>query len=206
LTVSTVDAKGDLLVGTGADAVGRLAVGTNGQLLSAASGESSGLKWANPGMTLINTTSFSAVSSVSVNNVFTSTYDNYYIEVDFSVPSTGGDTAFKLRSSGTDKSTNYSMTGTTLSGTTVGGYGTGTTTLFYIALSTATDLHFVRMNVSRPAISGQTAIMADVVGSTDRRYIQSGRQTETATFDGFTFYNVGSNNMAGKIKVFGVNQ
>jgi hypothetical protein len=46
LTVSTVDAKGDLLVGTGADAVGRLAVGaSNGQILTVASGESSGMKW-----------------------------------------------------------------------------------------------------------------------------------------------------------------
>jgi hypothetical protein len=60
------------------------------------------------------------------------------------------------------------------------------------------------MNVSRPAISGQTAIMADVVGSTDRRYIQSGRQTETTTFDGFTFYNVGSNNMTGSIHIYGL--
>ena len=50
LTVSTVDAKGDLLVGTGADAVGRLAVGTDGQLLSAASGETTGLKWTNIGL------------------------------------------------------------------------------------------------------------------------------------------------------------
>jgi hypothetical protein len=79
LTVSTVDAKGDLLVGTGADAVGRLAVGTNGQLLAADSGETSGLKWANGGLTLIDTETFSAVSSVSVDNVFSATYDNYKI-------------------------------------------------------------------------------------------------------------------------------
>jgi hypothetical protein len=45
LTVSTVDAKGDLLVGTGADAVGRLAVGTDGQMLIANSGQTSGLQW-----------------------------------------------------------------------------------------------------------------------------------------------------------------
>jgi hypothetical protein len=45
LTVSTVDAKGDLLVGTGADAVGRLAVGTNGQTLIADSTASTGLKY-----------------------------------------------------------------------------------------------------------------------------------------------------------------
>jgi hypothetical protein len=45
LTVTTIDAKGDLLVGTADNTVGRLAVGTNGQYLAAASGETTGLKW-----------------------------------------------------------------------------------------------------------------------------------------------------------------
>ena len=41
-----VDAKGDLIVATSADAVSRLAVGTNDYVLTAASGEATGLKWA----------------------------------------------------------------------------------------------------------------------------------------------------------------
>jgi hypothetical protein len=40
-----VDAKGDLLVGTAADTPGRLAVGTNGQVLTAASTTGTGLAW-----------------------------------------------------------------------------------------------------------------------------------------------------------------
>lgn len=39
------DAKGDLAGGTGADAASRLAVGSNGAILMAASGETTGLKW-----------------------------------------------------------------------------------------------------------------------------------------------------------------
>lgn len=39
------DAKGDLAGGTGANTAARLAVGTNGQILSADSGETTGLKW-----------------------------------------------------------------------------------------------------------------------------------------------------------------
>jgi hypothetical protein len=46
LTVTTIDAKGDLLVGTAADTIGRLAVGTNGQYLVADSAETTGLKFA----------------------------------------------------------------------------------------------------------------------------------------------------------------
>jgi len=43
---TTIDAKGDLLVGTAADTVGRLAVGTNGYYLSANSATATGLQWA----------------------------------------------------------------------------------------------------------------------------------------------------------------
>jgi hypothetical protein len=106
LTVSTVDAKGDLLVGTGADAVGRLAVGTDGQLLSAASGETSGLKWANGGLTLIKTDSFSAVSSVNVDSVFSATYDNYRVLCNITNASADCVIYLKLRA-GTDSSAGY---------------------------------------------------------------------------------------------------
>lgn len=43
---TTIDAKGDLIVGTGADTFNRLAVGTNNYVLTADSSTSTGLKWA----------------------------------------------------------------------------------------------------------------------------------------------------------------
>ena len=48
ITAGTVDAKGDLIVGSADDAVARLGVGTNGQVLTAASGATYGLQWADP--------------------------------------------------------------------------------------------------------------------------------------------------------------
>jgi len=57
-----VDAKGDLITATAADTPARLAVGTNGQLLSADSTAATGLAWtaapSSGGMTLISTTTF----------------------------------------------------------------------------------------------------------------------------------------------------
>lgn len=48
IPATIVDAKGDLIVATTADAVARRAVGSNGQVLTADSAESTGVKWATP--------------------------------------------------------------------------------------------------------------------------------------------------------------
>ena len=76
----TIDAKGDLLVGTANDTVSRLAVAsTAGYLLSVDSAEATGLKWAAPGgggggLTLLETLSLSG----TVNSVTSSTISGSY--------------------------------------------------------------------------------------------------------------------------------
>ena len=60
---TTIDAKGDLIAGTGADAYARLAVGTNGQVLTADSTASTGMKWAAAASTSLPT--FSAYKTGS---------------------------------------------------------------------------------------------------------------------------------------------
>lgn len=77
-----IDAKGDLIAGTGADAVARLAVGANGTTLVADSAEATGLKWATPssgGMTLLSTTTLSGATT-TVSSI-DQTYKNLQIVI-----------------------------------------------------------------------------------------------------------------------------
>ena len=48
ITDAIVDAKGDILVASGVDAIARLGVGTNGQVLTANSGATYGVEWSAP--------------------------------------------------------------------------------------------------------------------------------------------------------------
>jgi hypothetical protein len=61
-----LNAKGDLIAATAADTPAALTVGANGTVLTAASGEATGLQWVAPssgGMTLLSTTTLSAQST-----------------------------------------------------------------------------------------------------------------------------------------------
>ncbi len=73
---TAIDAKGDLVPGTGADTFSRLAVGANGTVLTADSAEATGLKWATAaagGMTLLSTTTLSGLTTTisSINQTYT---------------------------------------------------------------------------------------------------------------------------------------
>jgi hypothetical protein len=110
IPATLLDAKGDLIVATAADTAARLAVGTNGNYLVADSSEATGLKWAagpSSGVTYISGSTFSGVSSVSTDNCFTSTYDNYIIIFRITAASSDATITMKMRASGTDTSSAY---------------------------------------------------------------------------------------------------
>jgi hypothetical protein len=71
---TTIDAKGDLVPGTGADTFARLAVGSDFAFLQAASGETTGLLWNNAAWTAFTptvTTSAGTLTTVSAAGYYT---------------------------------------------------------------------------------------------------------------------------------------
>jgi hypothetical protein len=90
-----VDAKGDIIAATAADTVARLAVGTNGFVLTADSTQSTGIKWAEVatgGMTLLTSGSLPLGTSLSLTSISQSYIDLvlYLQDVDFASGTTNG--------------------------------------------------------------------------------------------------------------------
>ena len=101
---TAVDAKGDLIVGTGADTFARLAVGgTNGHTLQVDSSTSTGLKWAaaasGGGMTLLNSGSTTLSGTTTTFNITTTGYKHLFVVLKDIYTAAEG-TSFNLRING----------------------------------------------------------------------------------------------------------
>jgi hypothetical protein len=84
---------------------GATAIATLGQDIDTAMNTALGTKKA--GMVLLNTTSFSAVASQSISNVFSSAYTNYRILLNLTAASVTTTTFLRLRTASDDTGTNY---------------------------------------------------------------------------------------------------
>jgi hypothetical protein len=99
-----IDAKGDLIGGTGADTFARLAVGANDTVLTADSTATTGLKWATPSsgsMTQLATGSTNGGNQTTTISSISSAYKDLYLVWDNPRPVTDGDNLdFRMNNDG----------------------------------------------------------------------------------------------------------
>jgi hypothetical protein len=111
-----VDAKGDLIAATAADTPARLAVGTNGQILTADSTAATGLKWAaaaaGGSMTLLSTTTLTGAATITISSISQS-YTNLYILIT-GLNVTTGTYTLKLRPDSSDANNYSNLRGATV--------------------------------------------------------------------------------------------
>jgi hypothetical protein len=209
-TVATAyDAKGDLVVGTGADTFAKLTVGTNGHILVADSVETTGLKWVAPAssgaLTLVKQQTIgSAVASVTVTDAFSATYDNYLIIVSGGTASANqGNTVLTLGST----TANYYMSGTyfALNSSTVNGFnvnnGSGWTGTYF-----STTGHSGHINLQDPFATKRTVFNSQLIGVEATSYFANygGFLNNTTSYTAFTLSAAGGNNITGgEIRVYG---
>jgi len=157
------------------------------------------------------TVSFSAVGSVSLNNVFSSTYENYQIIVSISASDTNA-LLIRLRVSGSDNSSsNYYYGGTTVdsSATAVSLTKGDPTTSWRIGATGTSDFSLSNVTISSPFTSNKTAFSSNAgygFGTNEGgQYAIGGFFSGTTSFTGFTLIpNVGT--ITGNISVYGYNK
>ena len=180
---------------------GATAIETLGDAIDASMNTALGTKKA--GMVLLNTTSFSAVASQSINDVFSSTYSNYRIVFDCSV-STAASMSFRVRVSGSDLTTSTYRYGHYINAynNTITGDGSGTATAWVIGysngLSFATFLDIANPQATKNTL-GLYACAHDA-----SMFAGGGLVNNTTSYTGFTIFS-SAGTLTGTVRIYGYN-
>lgn len=162
------------------------------------------------GLVLLNTTSFSAVASQSVNDVFSATYDNYVLKANIS-GSTNANARLRFRVGGVDASgANYETNYIVASGTSVSAArATTDTSALDMILSNVTATNYARVvEILNPFATVPTSWFnagpSDSGGSI--AWISyAGRHTLSTSYTGFTLI-APSGTITGSVSIYGYNK
>lgn len=204
---TTYTTKGDLVPATGSAAFARLGVGANNTILTADSTEATGMKWAaaaaGGGLTFIKAQTIgTTVSSVTVTDAFSATYDNYLITVNSGSGSIDSNTVFTLGST----TTGYYMSGVYFSPTssTVNGFninnGAGWSSTYY-----STNVHSGYMNLQNPYLAKITTFDSSLNQGLTTGFLSNyrGFLNNTTSYTAFTLTANTGTMTGGTIRVYG---
>jgi hypothetical protein len=186
---------------------GATAIETLGDAIDASMNTALGTKKA--GMVLLNTTSFSAVSSQAINSVFSSTYQNYRVLMTLTTSSTQNFN-WRFRVGTTDTtSAIYQWSGwynNSAAPTVVGENGTNATAFPLYCETIETNYAF---DIFRPNTATPTTYVGHTIrGSGTAGHLHRGGSiNDTLQYDGFNLIVVtGGSTLTGAVRVYGYNQ
>ena len=198
---------GDMIYSSSGSTPARLGIGTTGQVITVAGGIPS---WATPAasgsaLTLINTTTLSGATT-NVDSVFTSTYDNYLIQLSMDSNTSVGALTMQLRASGTATTTGYyyavrqtdwaGVAATAANGSNAASARLGTH--FNGSPSPVTFQMFNPNKALRTTFQGLS--QGGDTGASGSQMYMGGFQSATTQFDGFSI--VGGS-QTGKVRIYG---
>jgi hypothetical protein len=162
------------------------------------------------GLVLLNTTSFAGVTSQSINDVFTATYANYFINFEITQNTSNANIGFRFRVGGADNSTSnylYTITGLNTASSADNIVASGQTTSLFTK-GFATGVVAANMNFFGPQLSKTTAITSASYGTSTSgqgaHFTGAGLFNASTQFDGITFIT-SAGTMTGTIRVYGYN-
>jgi mevalonate kinase len=185
---------------------GATAIETLGDAIDASMNTALGTKKA--GMVLLNTTSFSAVASQSVNDVFSATYDNYLIEL-YAEGSGNCALSLRFRASGTDETGSvYDNAVLYQSSSTPTAADSQNETSILLGSTSTFSNHYGTFTTMRPNLVDQTLMIGNFSNwstTAQRVALQSNIVQTTTQYTGFTIFT-SANTVTGKVVVYGLNQ
>jgi len=182
--------------------------GTTGQLLAKATGTDMDFTWTNPvssGFSVVKAeTSFTSVTEIIADSVFSSTYTDYLLQMYWTSSSTSL-LIMNLRAGGANTTTNYNDQVTEALSTSI---GTSTVTTPYVAHAINGSFYgSMRLNLFSPNKAEVTNFQSDSVvpsgGYAAPKITQMyGFQTDSTQFTGIRLY-VGNGAITGRYTIYG---
>ena len=152
------------------------------------------------GLVHIATETFSAVSSVSLNDVFTSDYDNYEIKITATYTTESAYILFRVRAGGTDLLSSYENSGGVIGASTVVGVSGASTAITTRGISTNSDIFAGTYDILTPFLASKTGVAYRV--SRGNSFFGGGSVQNTTSYDGFSMItNTGT--FSGTLRVYG---
>jgi hypothetical protein len=166
-----------------------------------------GSAWvASAGLVLVNKTDFTSVSSFSLNNVFTSDFQNYRVILNFSSNTATQTINARMRKSGTDNSASYYHQEMAVASTSVTSSRFNNINQFYVGNMDSGYPTSWNIEIYNPQVAARyTTLFSQAPKFTSGQgymfYVEACEHQVADAYDGLSI--IGTNNFSGTVRVYG---